>query len=117
MSQMKLYQRDDKFSFKDQGFGYQSAQVVAKSIIANNHNLTRIDLSSNQLQTNFEVIVHGLMNNDRIIQLVMKNNQLDGREHAEGIKAIVRNHPSLSIIDLSNCEMNVNKNKLRNQGA
>ena len=47
----------------------------------------------------------------------MKNNQLDGREHSEGIKAIVKNHPSLSIVDFSNIEMNVNKNKLRNQGA
>jgi hypothetical protein len=27
------------------------------------------------------------------------------------------NHPSLSIIDFSNTELNVNKNKLRNQGA
>lgn len=30
---------------------------------------------------------------------------------------MIMNHPSLSIIDFSNTELNVNKNKLRNQGA
>ena len=39
-------------------------------------------------------------------------------EHAEDIKAIVQNHPSLCILDLSNHELkNPNKNKLRNPGA
>jgi len=47
----------------------------------------------------------------------MKNNQLSGAEHAKDLKAIVKNHPSLHVIDFSNSEMNVNKNKLRNTGA
>lgn len=47
----------------------------------------------------------------------MKNNQLSGAEHAQDLKAIVKNHPSLYSIDFSNSEMNVNKNKLRNKGA
>ena len=47
----------------------------------------------------------------------MKNNELNGHEHAEEIKKIVKNHPSLSIIDFSNNELNVKKNKLRNLGA
>jgi len=44
----------------------------------------------------------------------MKNNELSGHEHAEEIKKIVKNHPSLSILDFSNSELNVKKNKLRN---
>ena len=47
----------------------------------------------------------------------MKNNQLSGADHAQDLKAIVKNHPSLYSIDFSNSEMNVNKNKLRNAGA
>lgn len=47
----------------------------------------------------------------------MKNNQLNGLDHAQDIKEMIINHPSLSIIDFSNTELNVNKNKLRNIGA
>lgn len=47
----------------------------------------------------------------------MKNNQLNGPEHALDIKEIIKNHPTLSFIDFSNNEMNVNKNKLKNIGA
>ena len=61
--------------------------------------------------------MQGVRKNDRLIQLVMRNNQLNGNEHGEDIKDIIRNHPSLTILDLSNNEMNVNKNKLRNVGA
>ena len=32
----------------------------------------------------------------------MKNNQLNGVEHAEDLKAIVKNHPTLFSIDFSN---------------
>jgi hypothetical protein len=47
----------------------------------------------------------------------MKNNQLNGLDHAQDIKEMILNHPSLSVIDFSNSELIVNKNKLRNQGA
>jgi len=47
----------------------------------------------------------------------MKNNQLNGIDHSQDIKEMIMNHPSLSVIDFSNTELNVNKNKLRNQGA
>jgi hypothetical protein len=55
--------------------------------------------------------------NNRIIALIMKNNQLCGADHSDDIRDMIMNHPSLSIIDFSNTELNVNKNKLRNQGA
>ena len=77
----------------------------------------KIDLSNNQLQSNFRCIVNGIKKNHRLISLTMKNNQLDGKEHAHDIKDIIKNHPSLSILDFSNTELNVNKNKLRNVGA
>lgn len=47
----------------------------------------------------------------------MRNNQINGNEHSEDLKEMIRNHPSLHIIDLSNSESNVNKNKLRNMGV
>ena len=47
----------------------------------------------------------------------MRNNQINGHEHADDLRAIVHNHPSLYRLDLSNEEMNINKNKLRNTGV
>ena len=47
----------------------------------------------------------------------MRNNQINGLHDASDLKKIVKNHQSLSIIDFSNTELNVNKNKLRNIGA
>lgn len=114
---MTLTQRDDRLSFRDQGMGYQSANIIGKTLIGNNDKLRKIDLSCNQFQCNFKPIVNGIRKNKRLIQLIMKNNQLSGAEHAQDLKAIVKNHPSLYSIDFSNSEMNVNKNKLRNTGA
>lgn len=74
LSQMKLYQRDDKLTFRDQGMGCQAAAVLGHHILAGNENLQRLDLSNNQLQTNFRPIVEGLKANSRIISLTMRNN-------------------------------------------
>ena len=117
VTQMSLNQRDDRMSFKDQGMSYQSASVIGKLLLANNEELLRIDLSGNQFQNNFKPIVNGIKKNSRLIALIMKNNQLNGIDHSQDIKEMIMNHPSLSVIDFSNTELNVNKNKLRNQGA
>ena len=47
----------------------------------------------------------------------MRNNQLNGSEHANDLKEIIKNHPTLTKIDFGNTEMNTNKNKLKNVGA
>jgi hypothetical protein len=47
----------------------------------------------------------------------MRNNQINGLEHAADIKSIVKDHPTLSIVDFSNSELYLNKNKLKNVGA
>jgi len=99
---MTLTQREDRLSFKDQGMSYQSASIIGKTLIGQNDNLRKIDLSCNQFQSNFKPIVNGIRRNKRIVQLVMKNNQLNGVEHAEDLKAIVKNHPTLFSIDFSN---------------
>jgi len=117
VTQMSLNQRDDRMSFKDQGMSYQSAAIIGKHLLHNNEELLRIDLSGNQFQNNFKPIVNGIKKNSRIIALIMKNNQLNGVDHSQDIKEMIMNHPSLSVIDFSNTELNINKNKLRNQGA
>jgi hypothetical protein len=117
VTQMKLNQRDDRVTFKDQGMSYASAAVISKYLLANNDDLLRIDLSNNQFCSNFKTIVNGIKKNSRIITLIMKNNQLNGLDHAQDIKEMIMNHPSLSVIDFSNSELIVNKNALRNQGA
>lgn len=53
--------------FKDQGMGFQSAIIIGKQLIAKNAHLQKIDLSNNQLQTNFKQIVNGIKKNHRII--------------------------------------------------
>jgi len=57
------------------------------------------------------------MSNQRIIALTMRNNQLSGQEHFDDIKFMIKNHPSLTVIDFSNTETNMSKNKLKNQGV
>ena len=47
----------------------------------------------------------------------MSNNEIDGRDHSESLKEIVKNHTSLSIIDFSNSDQIVRKNKIRDKGA
>jgi hypothetical protein len=47
----------------------------------------------------------------------MKNNQLHGPDHALDIKEIIKNHPTLTFIDFSNNDTNINKNKFKNIGA
>lgn len=47
----------------------------------------------------------------------MRNNEIDGREHAEYLKEIVKNHPTLTVIDFSNSDLYVRKNKIRDKGV
>lgn len=47
----------------------------------------------------------------------MRNNLLNGIEQAEDLKRLVSGHPSLTRIDLSNTDMNISKNKIKNAGA
>ena len=61
--------------------------------------------------------MQGIRSNKRLIALIMRNNQLNGHEHAADIKSIVKDHPSLTMVDFSNSELYINKNKLKNSGA
>lgn len=115
--QMLMNQRVDRVCLKDQGLSTFAAHVIGNKILSHNEELLRIDLSNNQLQTNFKALVHGIRNNSRLISLTMRNNQINGQDHADDLKAIVKNHPTLSILDFSNTELNINKNKLKNVGA
>ena len=83
---MQMNQRKDRIILKDQGLAYASAKVISKMLIENNNELLKVDLSNNQLQSNFRYLVDGICNNHRLISIVMKNNQLNGNEHAEGMK-------------------------------
>jgi len=51
-----------------------SAKIIGKKLLMGNNELLKIDLSNNQLQSNFKEIVHGIKKNHRLIQLVMRNN-------------------------------------------
>ena len=44
----------------------------------------------------------------------MQNNLLTGLEHGEGLKEIIKDHPSLIEIDFGNSDQNTNKNRLKN---
>lgn len=117
LTQMLLTQRCNKVCLKDQKLGYYSAKVISEQILTRNEDIMSIDLSNNQLQQNFGVLVKGLTMNSRLVSLTMRNNQVNGSEHGADIKAIIKNHPTLTLIDFSNLEMNVNKNKLKNVGV
>ena len=117
ITQMMFNQRNDRINFDNQGMSYFSAEHIGKDILSENENLLYIDLSNNQLQKNMRPIVNGIKNNQRLISLTMRNNEIDGREHGEYLKEIVKNHPTLTVIDFSNSDLYVRKNKIRDKGA
>lgn len=94
-----------------------SATVIGRKMLAGNDDLLRVDLSNNQFQNNFSAIVDGVKKNQRIIQLIMRNNQLNGPEITDELRDLFKDHPSLSFIDFSNSDLNINKNKLKNIGV
>lgn len=117
VTQMMLQQRKDRVCFKNQKLGRESASVIGNLILAGNNELCKVDLSENQLHLDFGQIVRGIRANERLISLIMRNNQINGSEHAAALKALVKGNATLTALDFGNGERNTCKNKIKNIGV
>jgi Ran GTPase-activating protein (RanGAP) involved in mRNA processing and transport len=77
---------------------------------------TKIDLSLNKLGSNLEPVVKALRGNTKLVALRLSNNEIGGSQNIALIKAMIKTHPSLIDLDLSNDDSNRLKNKLGNAG-
>ncbi len=73
-------------------------------------------MSLNKLGTNLEPVIKGLRGNNQLIALRLSNNEIGGNQNIQLIKGLIKSHPSLVDIDLSNDDSNQLKNKLGNSG-
>ena len=90
------------------GFGFKSAPVLSQlfKVGAAFANWIHIDLSLNKLGGNLEPIVKGLRGNNRLVSLRLSNNEIGGSQNIALLKSLVKSHPTLVDLDLSNDDSN-----------
>jgi Ran GTPase-activating protein (RanGAP) involved in mRNA processing and transport len=110
-----LEQEPQKLVLKEQGYGAHSAKALAK-ILKHNEQLTTLDISMNNINLNLDALIGGLRQNDRIVSLKMRNNNIDGRKSSQQLYDLVFNHQSLASVDLGNSENIKNRNRIYDEG-
>ena len=85
-------------------------------ILGSTTHLTSVDLSMNNLSAGLDCLADGIIANDRIVCLKLKNNNIDGRQMQEVLSSLVMNHPSLTSIDLGNTDNIQNRNRIYDEG-
>jgi len=65
---------------REQGFSAHSAKALGK-ILRGNEQVVSIDLSLNTLNAGLPNLIHGICDNDTIVALKMRNNNIDGRKY------------------------------------
>lgn len=110
-----LEQEPQKLVLKEQGYGAHSAKALAK-ILKHNEQLTTLDISMNNIHLNLDALIGGLRQNDRIVSLKMRNNNIDGRKSSQQLYDLVFNHQSLASVDLGNSENIKNRNRIYDEG-
>lgn len=108
-------QYPNKLVLRDQGFAKLSAKVIAR-IIGGSQLFTTIDLCMNNLGQGLDDLVDGLKQNDRIVCLRLRNNNIDGRRFQEVFSSLLQDHPSLTSVDLGNSENIKNRNRIYDEG-
>lgn len=79
--------------------------------------LTHIDLSLNNLGQGLEHLVGSFSQDDRLICLKLKNNNIDGRQQQDILSHLLLDHPSLTSVDLGNSENIQNRNRIFDEGC
>ena len=99
----------------EQGFGAHSAKELFK-ILKNTRQIISMDLSKNNLSLGLDQFVQGVRENDRIVALKLRNNNIDGRKFQQQLFNLVWGHPSLTALDLGNSDAIKNRNRIYNEG-
>ena len=108
-------QRPEKPVLREQGFGLYSAKVLAR-ILRDDKNIISFDLSMNNLTSGLEHLIEGLHNNNTIVTLRLKNNNIDGRKSQDQLFSLLYQYPSLTCVDLGNLDTIKNRNRIHNEG-
>ena len=114
-SQLILDQNPQRIVLKEQGFGASSAKALAK-IIRETDKLIYLDLSLNNLSFGLKSLFHGIIDNQSLVALTLKNNSIDGRKFQQQIFDLVFQHPSLTSLNLGNNLTVKNRNRIHNEG-
>jgi hypothetical protein len=108
-----------RLALNDMGFGSHSAPVLCQLLRVGGsiQDWTHVNLSLNKLGLNLAPILNGLRKNTKLVSLRLANNDLGSNmNHVHLIRTFLMEHPSLTSIDLSNDDSNLNKNRLSNIG-
>jgi len=87
-SQLIFDQSPSKLVLREQGFGSFSAKALSK-IIRKSDEITSIDLSLNNLSLGLQSLFHGIIDNQSLVALTLKNNSIDGRRFQQQIFDLV----------------------------
>jgi len=104
-----------KLVLHEQGFGAFSAKALAK-IIREAHQLVSLDLSLNNLSLGLEKLFGGIIDNNSLVAVSLRNNSIDGRKFQQQIFDLVFEHPSLASLNLGNAQTVKNRNRIHNEG-
>ena len=103
-------------ALREQGFSAHSAKALGKILRGNEH-IRSIDLSLNTLHTGLPSLVRGICDNDTLVAVKLRNNNIDGRKHQQLLFDLVHEHPSLASLDLGNsCNVVKNRNPIHDEG-
>lgn len=70
----------------------------------------------NNINLGLEYLISSLKKNSSIVCLKLRNNNIDGRRFTEDLYSLVKEHPSLTALDLGNSENIKNRNRIYNEG-
>ena len=108
-------QQKNKLVLREQGYGKLSCKAIGR-ILKDNTTLVTLDLSMNSLSLGLDYLISGLRQNETIVCLKIRNNNIDGRKFQKQLFTLVHNHPSLTALDLGNSENIKNRNRIYDEG-
>ena len=100
---------------KEQGYGELSSKALGR-ILKGNVSLVTLDLSMNNLSLGLDYLIAGLRQNETIICIKLRNNNIDGRRFQKQLFTLVNEHRSLTALDLGNSENIKNRNRIYDEG-
>ena len=100
---------------KEQGYGELSSKALGR-ILKGNVSLVTLDLSMNNLSLGLDYLIAGLRQNETIVCIKLRNNNIDGRRFQKQLFTLVNEHRSLTALDLGNSENIKNRNRIYDEG-
>ena len=108
-------QPKNKLVLREQGYGKLSSKAIGR-ILKGNMSLVTLDLSMNNLNLGLDYLIAGLRQNETLVCIKLRNNNIDGRRFQKQLFTLVHEHPSLTAIDLGNSENIKNRNRIYDEG-